>query len=173
MRTRLTQSPPKSGDFLFRLAWQVAGNPRRGNKAGLRRPGTLAASGLDLHLCLLVGDRNLLDDFDSESLESDHPAGMIGEQADTAQIQVRENLRSDPDFALCFAFTFRQGRQAAVAMKGEGRPLAYALDRKSSGRLMQIDKRAAAFAGDGLHGPLDGGMTVAASRSKHVAEHAV
>ena len=39
--------------------------------------------------------RNLFDDLNSEAFESHYPAGMIGEQANRAQLQVRKNLRAD------------------------------------------------------------------------------
>ena len=50
---------------------------------------------------------DLLDDFNIEALKGGNPAGMIGEQADTAEVQVGENLRSNTNFALRPAFAFR------------------------------------------------------------------
>ena len=38
---------------------------------------------------------------------------------------------------------------------------------------MQIDQRAAAFAGDGLHRAFDGGVTIAGCRSEDVAHYAM
>jgi hypothetical protein len=49
--------------------------------------------------------RDLFDDLDVESFEGWYFSGMVGQQAYAAQIQVRENLRSDADFALRLAFT--------------------------------------------------------------------
>ena len=49
---------------------------------------------------------DLLDDLDVESFEGGNFSGMIGQQTNPAQVQIRKNLRADADFALGFAFAF-------------------------------------------------------------------
>ena len=44
--------------------------------------------------------RNLLDDFDSESLERGYFLWTIRQQPDAAQVEVRQNLRANADLAL-------------------------------------------------------------------------
>src|SRR5580692_4824179 len=56
---------------------------------------------LSLHSIQQHGD--LLDNFDVESLERRHFSGMVGQQPNAAEIQVRKNLRSDSNLALSLA----------------------------------------------------------------------
>ena len=54
-------------------------------------------------------DGNLLHDLDTESFETRDFAWMVGQQANTLQVQVRQNLRANADLALGSSLAFRQG----------------------------------------------------------------
>jgi len=47
--------------------------------------------------------RHLFNNLDVESFECRHFSGMVREQPDAPQVQVRKNLRTDADLALCLA----------------------------------------------------------------------
>src|ERR1700687_5743192 len=113
--------------------------------------------------------RNLFHDLDSESLQTGHLARMIGEQPDAPQIQVRQDLRADSDFALGLALALGERRQKLLPMKRERCPLRQLLHRKAFRSLMQIDQRAPAFPGNPLHRALDGGTAIAARGSENIA----
>ena len=53
-----------------------------------------------MRLYFIQQDRDLLDDFDVESFERGDFSGVVGQQANAAQIQIGKNLCSDADFAL-------------------------------------------------------------------------
>ena len=84
-----------------------------------------------LHFDFLQRNRNLLDNFDIESFQRRHAARVIGQQTDPPQIQVRQNLRADADFALRLALAFRQRRQSAIAMETQHGAIADLIDGKS------------------------------------------
>src|SRR5580704_9393414 len=98
---------------------------------------------------------------------------MIGQQPNAPQIQVRKNLCAKADLALCLALTLRQRRQTLVAVKRKRTTLSSSFDRKSLRTLMQINQRSPSRARDGLHGTFNGGMAIAAGRTKHVSHHAM
>jgi hypothetical protein len=50
---------------------------------------------------------HLLDDLDVESFERGDFSGMVGQEANSAQIQIGEDLRSDADLALGLALALR------------------------------------------------------------------
>jgi hypothetical protein len=95
-------------------------------------------------------DRDLLDYFYVEALESRDFSGVIRQQADTAQVQVREDLRAHSDFTLRLALAFRQGGKTLVAMEGENWAVADFFYRESFRGLVEINQRTAAFLGDSL-----------------------
>src|ERR1700691_1267637 len=76
--------------------------------------------------------RNLLDDLDIESLKRRHAPRMIGQQPNALQIQIRQNLRPQPNLALRLALAVRQRRQPPLPMKCQERLLANLLSRKSA-----------------------------------------
>ena len=81
--------------------------------------------------------RHLLDNFNSKSFERGHFFRPVGQQADAAQVQVRENLCADPDFALGLAFDCRsRDGKLPAAVEAERGAVSDFLDRKSLRRLV-------------------------------------
>src|SRR5438445_4448302 len=70
------------------------------------RSAEFAGDGTDIH-------RHLLNDANPESFERGHAPWMIGEQADARDVQVGEDLRTDPDLPLGAALVVGQGWFAA------------------------------------------------------------
>src|SRR5450755_3316626 len=62
---------------------------------------------------------NLFHNLDAESFQAGNLARMIRKQPYAPQIQVRQDLRADANFALGLALALRQRRQTFVAMKRE------------------------------------------------------
>ena len=72
--------------------------------------------------------RHLLDDLDAEAFQSGDFARVVGQDADALQVEVREDLRADADFALRLALAFGQGWQALLVMELDGHALAQAFN---------------------------------------------
>jgi hypothetical protein len=73
----------------------------------------------------------LLHNFYSETFQRGYASGVIGQQPDASQVQVREDLRTDADLTLRLAFAFRKRGQPFVAMEGKQRLFPDALDGES------------------------------------------
>src|SRR2546423_7047816 len=84
---------------------------------------------LAAHFC--QRHRYLLHNLNPKPLQRRHLLRTIRKQADSAQIQVRENLRADADFALGLSFVVEQGREFAAAVEAERIALSSALHGKS------------------------------------------
>ena len=63
------------------------------------------------------GNRNLLHDLQAETLQRSDFARTVGQQTNSLQFQVGQNLRADADFALRLPLRVGQGGQARLAMK--------------------------------------------------------
>src|ERR1700683_3361847 len=61
--------------------------------------------------------RNLFDNFDIEAFERCYSSGVIGQEADSFQIQVGKNLRSQADFTMDSALVLGHRGQTTLAMK--------------------------------------------------------
>jgi hypothetical protein len=92
-----------------------------------RRTGHSVCAGLDFP----ERDGNLLHDLDAESFQSRYPAGMIREQAYTAQIQIRKDLGAYTDLALSSALALRERGKPAFPVKSEQGAIADTFHRKS------------------------------------------
>ena len=60
--------------------------------------------------CALT-QRDVLDDFDVVAFQCGDAARIVGEQADTVQLEIGKDLRADADFALTAALILRQRGQ--------------------------------------------------------------
>jgi hypothetical protein len=60
---------------------------------------------------------HLLDNLDVKSFQRGHSSRVIGQQANSLQVQIGKDLRSQPNLALNLALAFGQRRQAAFAVK--------------------------------------------------------
>src|SRR5579864_8492023 len=101
--------------------------------AGVRCPAALGA---------LVRDRHLLDDLDAKALERRHPPGMVGEQPDTAEVEIGEDLGSQPDLALRSPLMLGLAGFAPLVREGQLIALRQLAHAESLRRLMQVDQRA-------------------------------
>src|ERR1019366_9226563 len=89
--------------------------------------------------------RDLLHDFDSEALEAGDLTGMIGQQANALEVQVRQDLRANADLALGAPLALGQGCQLLLVVELDGHMVAESLYRIALGGRVQVDQRAAAF----------------------------
>ena len=94
---------------------------------------------------LLQVHRNLLDNLDPKSLQGSDLLGAVGEQADPAQVEIRKNLGSNPDFPLDRLLAFEERRQFAPAMERQRGALAGFLHRKSLRSLVKVNQRTPAL----------------------------
>src|SRR5436190_11131956 len=76
-------------------------------------------------------DRDLFDDANAESFQGGHTARMVGKQADTRDIQVREDLGADAHLPLRPPLMVGQCGLAALMMKEDGLLVADLLNRES------------------------------------------
>ena len=58
-------------------------------------------------------DRHLLDNLNPKTFERGYPLRTIGQQADAPQVQIRQNLRSDPDLALNLLLLIDTAKEAS------------------------------------------------------------
>src|SRR5581483_1408233 len=118
-------------------------------------------------------NRYLLDNLDAEPFQCCDAPRMVGEQSDSAQIQVGKDLRANSDLPLRLAFTLWQCGKAPVSVERQQGFIGHALDGKAFGSLVQINECSAALAGDGRHGAFDAGVAVASCSSEDISHQAM
>src|SRR5207248_4967403 len=118
-------------------------------------------------------DWNLLHNLYPKSFQRSDAAGMIGQQTDASQVEVRQYLSAQADFALGFPLALGQRRQAAIAMKRQHSLVANFVDREPLGTLVQINQRPTAFRSDHPHRTFEGCAAVTTGCSKNVAQYAM
>jgi hypothetical protein len=88
-----------------------------------RAPSIAKAKSADLFLPLALRfwraqfHRDLLDDFNIETFKSRDTPGMVGQQSNPLQVQVRKYLRAQSDFALGLALAVGERGQTPFAME--------------------------------------------------------
>jgi len=95
---------------------------------------------------------DLFDYFYVEAFEACHSLGMVGEKADSFEVEIGEDLGSETYFAMDLAFVFRVRGMAAFVMKAKEGLVADFFGSESLRVLVEIDESSTIFFGDGLQG---------------------
>lgn len=92
----------------------------------------------------------MLYNLDSVSFERRHTTWMVGHQADTAQIEIKQNLSPDPNLALSTPFAFQATLVLLPFVKLHRVRAINPFMRESKRVLMQVNNGAGAFADNSL-----------------------
>ncbi len=101
---------------------------------------------------LVEAEGDLVGDADAVAFEGDYFLGMIGEDANVLEAEVDQDLRADAAFVLDHALAggFAIELAALVKMNLRERPrFLGGIHGEASSRMMQVQKNAAIFFGDG------------------------
>ncbi len=104
-------------------------------------------------LGLIEAQGNLVGDADAVAFEGDYFFRVIGEDADVLEAEVDQDLRADAAFVLDHALTGRLAIELAALMKMDLRKrtgLFGRFDTETTTRVVQVEKNAAIFFGDGF-----------------------
>src|SRR5712692_9004227 len=101
---------------------------------------------------LIDAERDLVGDADAVAFESDDFFRMIGEDANVLEAEIDQDLRADPAFVLNHALARRLAIELTTFVKmnlREHARLFGGFDAEAASRVVQIEKNAAVFLGDG------------------------
>ena len=121
-------------------------------------------------------ERDLIGDGDAVAFEGYDFFGMVGEDADVAEAEVDEDLGADSGFVLDEALTGGLAVELAAGVHVNLRELAGfvgLVDAEATAGVVEIEKDAAIFFGDGFERAVDEISAIARSGTENVAREAV
>ena len=119
-----------------------------------------------------AGNRDLLDDFDFETLERGNVSRGIGEQADLVDAEVGEDLAAETNLSKD-ALVLVVLRKTDVAMEENAVRIDRAVDVESPTGVVEIDERTASGFGDETQGLLHDVVAVAGGGGEDISREAV
>src|SRR5208282_1449100 len=120
--------------------------------------------------------RNLVGYGDAVTFESDHLFWVIGEDADVFQAEVNQDLRADAALVLDHSLSRGFAVELAAFMKMDLRQRAgfvCRFDAETAAGVMEIEKNAAVFFGDGGQRARDEFAAIAGGRAEDIASEAM
>src|ERR1700686_4961385 len=125
---------------------------------------------------MVDAEGNLVGDADAVAFEGDDFFRGIGEDANVLEAEVDQDLRADATFVLDHALARRLAIELAALMEmnlGERARLFGNFNTEAASRVVQIEKDAAIFLGDGRQRARDKLRAVASGGTENVAREAV
>ena len=119
---------------------------------------------------------NLVGNADAVAFEGDDFLRMVGEDADVLEAEVDQDLRADAAFVLDHALAGGFAIELATLMKmnlWQGAGLFGGFDAEAASGVMEIEKDAATFLGDGFQRTRDEFGAIARSRTENISGKAV
>jgi len=121
---------------------------------------------------LVDAQRDLIRDGDAVAFEGDYFFRVVGEDANVLEAEVDQDLRADAAFVLHHALAGGFAVELAARMKMDLREATsdgIRVDAETPARVMQVEKHAAVFLGDGCERELDQIMAVAGGAAEDVS----
>src|SRR5438093_10654500 len=127
-------------------------------------------------LGLVDAQRDLVGDADAVAFKGDDFFRVIGEDADVLEAEINQDLRADAAFMLNHALARGLAIELAAFVEMNLREHAGFLgriDTETAAGVVQIEKNAAVFLGDGGKGARDKFAAIARGGSKYISSEAV
>src|SRR6266446_3610038 len=128
--------------------------------------------GLVRRLGLVDAEGDLVGDADAVAFEGDDFFRVIGEDANVLEAEVDQDLRADAAFVLDHALARRLAIELAALVEmnlGERTGLFGGLDAEAASRVVQVEKNAAVFLGDGGQRARDQFAAIASGGTENVS----